>query len=103
MLLAKAQLRKGQHLQTQERPLSTFKKTAKGRPKTKRYTLIIPDTHNPLAKTSNSTLKTIFGGDDLGAKALALFQPSLQPSTHCNYGFNMSDFFRFCEDSDIPL
>ena len=46
----------------------------------------------------------MFETDDLGVRALVLYQSSLQPGTSRNYGSTMTGFFRFCEESAItPL
>jgi hypothetical protein len=46
----------------------------------------------------------VLGTDDIGVRALALYQSSLQPRTCRIYGLNMTGFFRFCKESAIkPL
>jgi hypothetical protein len=80
MLLKRKQLREGQHFRPHERAHEEFKKSAKGRPRTRRYGLDLPK-KKPWTKTSHSALRNVFGADDLGEKALALFQSALQPGT----------------------
>jgi hypothetical protein len=81
-----------------------FKTQAKGRPRVKRYALELPLEESPWTKTSSAALQTVFGKDDLGARALALYQSSLQPGTYRNYGSNLTGFLRFCDESSIaPL
>ncbi len=66
--------------------------------------MTLPGNLNPWTETSTSALQGVFGDDELGAKALALFQAALRPGTYKNYGSNMTSFFRFCEENAIaPL
>ena len=78
------------------------KKTVTGRPRSRRYALDLPNKNNPWTKSCGPALQNVFGYDDLGGKALALFQSSLQPRTYKNYGSNMTSFFRFCEEHATP-
>jgi hypothetical protein len=77
-------------------------KTVTGRPRSRRYALDLPNKDNPWTKSCGPALHNVFGDDDLGGKALALFQSSLQPRIYKNYGSNMTSFFRFCEEHAIP-
>jgi hypothetical protein len=47
-------------------------------------------------------LQSVLYTDDLGAKALVLFQTTLQPGNYRNYGSNMTGFFVFCEENANP-
>jgi hypothetical protein len=82
MLVTEKQLREGKLLQPLEPITTTFKKMAKGRPRTTKSKLVLPDTHNPWKRTSSSALRSVFGEDGLGAKSLALFQSSMQSGTY---------------------
>ncbi len=62
-----------------------------------------PSQENPWTRSSNSALRSLFGEDDLGERALALFQSSLQPKTYANNGSNMTSFFALCEEQAIPF
>ena len=103
MLLNKKQLREGRHLQPNKHTTSNLKEKAKERTRKRRYALRLPHKDNPWTRSSSSALRSLFGGDDLGARALALFQSSLQPKTYANYGSNMTSFFAFCEEQAIPF
>ncbi len=102
MLLTKKQLREGAHLRPKQHPTTKFKTSMKGRPRKRRYALCIPIKKNPWTRTSSSALRSVFGVDALGAKALSLFQSALQPKTYANYGSNMTSFFTYCEENAIP-
>jgi hypothetical protein len=67
-LMNKAQLREGRRLEPLARLPTTFKTPAGGRPRTRRYALVLPDSRNPWTKTSGSALQSVFGTGDLGAK-----------------------------------
>jgi len=70
----------------------------------RRYALTLPLTESMWTKTSNEALQSVFGTDNLGARALALYQTSLQQGTYRNYGSTLTGFLRFCEESSItPL
>jgi hypothetical protein len=84
MLLTRKQLREGAHLRPQQHPSTKFKTNTKDRPRKRRYALDIPIKKNPWTKTSSSALRSVFGDDALGAKALSLFQSALQPKTYIN-------------------
>ena len=43
----------------------------------------------------------MFGTDDLGARALALYHSSLQSGTYPNYGSNLTRLLTFCEENSI--
>ena len=64
----------------------------------KRFTLTLPLTESPWTNTSSAALQSVFDTDDLGARAFALYQSSLQPRTYRNYGSNLTGFLRFCEE-----
>ena len=102
MLLTKAQLRLGRHLLPRTRTPPSFKSRGKGRPREKRYALVFPDAHKPWTKTSGEGLPSVFGTDDLGTKASALFQSALQPGAYCNYGSNTTGFCVFCDENAPP-
>ncbi len=65
--------------------------------------MCFPHKKNPWMRSSSSALRSLFGGDDLGARALTLFQSSLQPKTCANYGSNMTSFVALCEEQAIPF
>ena len=70
----------------------------------RRYTLTLPLTESPWTKTSSAALQSVFGTDDLGARALALNHSSLQPGTYRNYGSHLTGFLRFLEEISVtPL
>jgi len=103
MLLTQKQLRDGLHLPQRRHNIGAFKARTKQQKK-QRYAIVFPDEANPWAKSSASELGNVFGDDELGERALALFQSSLQPTTYRNYGSNMTPFFNFCDASAIsPL
>jgi hypothetical protein len=96
MLLTKRQLREGRHLPQRQRIAIAFKHKER-KQKKQRYAIVFSDEANPWRKSSEAVLENVFGNDELGEKALALFQASLQPTTYRNYGSNMTSFFKFCD------
>jgi hypothetical protein len=47
---------------------------------------MLPPAESPWTKTSIATLYSVFRTDDLGARALALYQTSLQTRNYSIYG-----------------
>ncbi len=65
--------------------------------RTLRYALHLPkDTRKSWASSSTSALKSLFGSDELGRIATALFQSALTEQTKDNYSSNLSAFYKFC-------
>ena len=60
--------------------------------KKRRCSLVLPPRTTLWATSSSEALKHVFGEDDIGAQALALFQLALQPGTIKNYGSDLAGF-----------
>ena len=103
--MRRRQLHEGEHLHPL-RVLTRVRGSPRPLPvqKKRRYTLVLPPRTAPWAASSSEALKNVFGEDDMGAQAMALFQSSLQPGTLKNYGANLNGFFEFCDLNTIaPL
>ena len=96
-LMRAQQLREGRHLPLlrAHRPGGAFQHAR--HVKKRRFSLVLLPRTTPWAASSSDALKHVFGNDDRGAQALALFQAALKPGTLKNHGSNLSDFLEFCE------
>jgi hypothetical protein len=64
-----------------------------------RYALRLPTTRRKAATaTSTAALASVFGEDELGQIATALFQSALATKTKENYNSNLTGYFRFCDE-----
>jgi hypothetical protein len=70
----------------------------------RRYDLKLPPTAPARASTSTAALSSVFGNDELGELATALFQSALSDGTRSNYDSNLGSFYAYCDESLIdPL
>ena len=64
----------------------------------RRYDLKLPPTAPARASTSTAALSSVFGNDELGELATALFQSALSDGTRTNYDSNLGSFYAYCDE-----
>ena len=109
MLLRNRQLYDGVHLppvarrmranaaQSAAAAAATTTTTTAASRRPRRYLLKIRTSDKPWAAAGTAAMGKVFGTDQLGRDATALFQSALQEDTYENYESNLRSFISFCE------